>query len=326
MSAYKSAGVDIEKADKIVDRIKMLWPGIGLFGGQFEIGPHIIGMKNPILISSMDGVGTKSKIASGLNDYTVIGHDIVNHCVNDIIVHGAKPLFFMDYVASSNLEPKMVDMVLLNIATACRENDLLVVGGETAEMPGIYKDQEFDLVGAIVGVVDKDEMIDGSRIEEGHVLIGLGSIGVHTNGFSLINKILKEDKLDSDFMPQLCPYTLYDMHKSYYKEYSILKKKNIDIKGMAHITGGGIEGNLSRIIPDGLAAIVEKGSWPAKPIFQRIQECGISEEEMYNIFNMGIGMILVVDKGDVRDIFENIENSFLIGSIERKKEEKVILK
>ena len=330
MPTYKESGVDIEKADKIVDSIKMLWPGIGMFGGKFEIGPHIKGMNNPILISSIDGVGTKTKIATHLNDYTAVGCDIVNHCVNDIIVHGAKPLFFMDYIASSNLNPDMVSMVLLNMATACRENGLQVVGGETAEMPGVYEKGEFDIVGSVVGVVDKKDLIDGSTIEEGDLLIGLASTGLHTNGFSLVNKILKdlrEEKIsNANPMKPLDPHVLYFPHKSYYKDISLLVHKDIDIKGIAHITGGGIADNLARIIPEDLTAVVEKGSWPVLPIFQAIQDHGVSEEEMFNVFNMGLGMILVVNKRHVNMVFENIENSFLIGSIERneQKREKVV--
>jgi len=301
---YKQSGVDIESGDDAVRRIKNIaratfTPGvlseIGAFGGMFRFPSA--SYLDPILISSADGVGTKLKIAflSGIHD--TVGADLVNHCVNDILVHGAEPLFFLDYLSTGRLDPEVAAQIVSGMGRACRENGCALIGGETAEMPGFYNAGEYDLAGFIVGVVDKPRLVDGAGIQPGDRLIGLASTGLHTNGYSLARHIVFE-KLGLRF-DSLVPEAgdtvagaLLRIHRSYLTCMRPLLERGL-VKGMAHITGGGIPGNLSRILPEGTGARIEPGSWAVPPLFSFLQRGGdVPVHEMFRAFNMGIGLIL----------------------------------
>jgi len=303
---YADAGVDLERASRAKQRIKYLahktftknvLSEIGGFGGMFALDKKKY--KDPVLVSSVDGVGTKLKVAFQMNLHHTIGSDLVNHCVNDIAVQGSAPLFFMDYYASGRLNPEVAERVVSGIAEACKHNGCALIGGETAEMPGFYDSGEYDLAGFIVGVVERDRIITGKAVAAGDVLIGLPSNGLHTNGYSLARKLLFEN---ARYSPDTYVSELHNkvgnelmrVHKSY---WPVLKKlvEGEALSAMAHITGGGITENLPRVLPKGTAAVVEMGTWPVQPIFQHLRQLGnISQDEMVRTFNMGIGMILVV--------------------------------
>lgn len=291
-----------------------------MFGAFYE--PDFSGYDKPVLVSSVDGVGTKLKIAIDMNKYDTIGQDLVNHCVNDIAVCGAKPLFFLDYYATGKLNPDKAADVIKGFATACKENDCALIGGETAEMPGLYEENDFDVSGTIVGVVDKSKIIDGKRIQKGDYLIGFPSNGLHTNGYSLARKVLLEKFNVNDFIPEL-NNTLGDellkIHKSYLSLITTLKN-SVDIKGLSHITGGGIVGNTSRIIPKDLKLLIHWGAWEMPAIFKLIQQTGnISSDEMHKVFNCGIGLIAVIAKEDKIVTFQAAhdarEHPLLIGEV-----------
>jgi len=302
---YKQSGVDIESGDDVVRRIKNIaratfTPGvlseIGAFGGMFRFPSAQYA--DPILISSADGVGTKLKIAflSGIHD--TVGADLVNHCVNDILVHGAEPMFFLDYLSTGRLDPEVAAQIVGGMGRACRENGCALIGGETAEMPGFYAAGEYDLAGFIVGVVDKPRLVDGAGIQAGDRLIGLPSTGLHTNGYSLARHIVFEKlglRFDS-LVPEVgdtVAGALLRTHRSYLKCMRPVLERGL-VKGMAHITGGGIPGNLSRILPAGTSARVEADSWAVPPLFSFLQRGGdVPAHEMFRAFNMGIGLILV---------------------------------
>jgi phosphoribosylformylglycinamidine cyclo-ligase len=341
---YADAGVDIEKAEKAMSSIKKLvkstyTPSVeadfGNFGGLFSLGN--LNMKDPILVSSVDGVGTKIKIGIDSKRYSCPGQDIVNHCVGDILVQGAKPLFFLDYYATGVLEEEALVGVVEGLAKACKENGCALLGGETAEMPGIYQDGDFDLAGTIVGVVDREHLIDGSRIEAGDVLIGLPSSGLHTNGYSLARKVLFEKmgyKLSDQpgDLERSLEDVLVEPHRSYLKPlYPLVEEKLVN--GMVHITGGGFPGNIPRVLPEGLAVTVDTTAWKPPAIYSLIQKDGeVDKEEMYKTFNMGIGMILIVSKDQVTDIQEKLrsagESCHVIGEVTQKEAgvERVVLK
>ncbi len=303
---YADAGVDIERANRTKQRIKYLahktfnrgvLSDIGGFGGLFSIDKKKY--PDPVLVSSVDGVGTKLKIAFEMGLHHTIGADLVNHCVNDIAVQGATPMFFMDYFATGNLEPEIVEKVVAGIADACKQNGCALIGGETAEMPGFYSDGEYDLAGFIVGVVNRDKIIAGKDVQAGDVLIGLPSTGLHTNGYSLARKLFfsagrytPESYVNA--IKGKAGTELMKIHKSYWP----IVRRMIDaeaIAAMAHITGGGITENLPRVLPKGVGAIVEINSWPVLPIFEHLQSLGnVPQDEMMRTFNMGIGMVLVV--------------------------------
>ena len=275
--------------------------GIGAFGGLYDAAA-LRSHDDTILVASTDGVGTKTLLAAQVGRYDTIGQDIVNHCVNDILVQGALPLFFMDYIAAARLHPEHVATVVRSIAGACRAVGAALLGGETAEMPGVYAEGAFDLVGTIVGVVRRSELIDGSRIQSGDAILGLLSNGLHTNGYSLARKVFS--KWDWLSTPPGLDVTLADAllasHTCYLPPFQALKRSGIDVKGMAHITGGGIPGNLPRILPAGVAARIEWGSWPVPAIFGLIRRSGgIDGPEMFRVFNMGLGMLVVVPAGQV---------------------------
>lgn len=326
---YKSAGVDIEAGEKTVDKIKgyakstfnkSVLADIGMFGAFYE--PDFSVYEKPVLVSSVDGVGTKLKIAIDMQKYDTIGQDLVNHCVNDIAVCGAKPLFFLDYYATGKLDPDKAAEVIKGFAIACKENDCALVGGETAEMPGLYKENDFDVSGTIVGVVDKSKIIDGKQIQKGDLLIGFPSNGLHTNGYSLARKILLEKYSVNDSIPELnstIGEELLKVHKSYLQLITSLKN-TVNVKGLSHITGGGIIGNTSRIIPKGLDILIHWGNWEMPAIFKLIQLTGnISNEEMRKVFNCGIGLIAVIAKEDKIVAFQAAhdahEHPLIIGEV-----------
>jgi phosphoribosylformylglycinamidine cyclo-ligase len=303
---YADAGVNIDRANRTKQRIKYLahktfnksvLSEIGGFGGLFSIP---LKYKDPVLVSSVDGVGTKLKVAFEMKVHHTVGGDLVNHCVNDIAVQGAAPMFFMDYLATGKLEPEVAEKVVEGIAEACKHNGCALIGGETAEMPGFYPEGEYDLAGFIVGVVDRERIITGKTVEIGDVVLGLPSNGLHTNGYSLARKLLFE-------VAQYTPDTYVNELKGKvgnelmlpHRSYWPALRKLIDgecISAMAHITGGGITENLPRVLPRGTAAVIEIGSWPVLPIFEHMQKLGsVPQEEMLRTFNMGLGMLLVVN-------------------------------
>lgn len=307
-ATYKNSGVDLESGDETVRRIKSLARStfnknviseIGLFGGFYELNPN--SFKEPVLVSSVDGVGTKLKIAFSLNKHDTLGQDLVNHCVNDIAVCGAQPLFFLDYLAFGKLNPDVAVKIIEGFSKACKENGCALIGGETAEMPGLYSTDEYDMSGTIVGIVEKLKLIDGKNIKKGDLLLGFPSNGLHTNGFSLARKVLLETyKLDDipEGFEESLGNELLRVHKSYLKLINHLKN-NISVKGFSHITGGGIAGNTIRIIPEksGLKLNINWDSWEIPSIFKLIKNTGsISDEEMRRVFNMGIGLVAVIPK------------------------------
>jgi len=303
---YADAGVDIERATRTKQRIRYLahktftrnvLSEIGGFGGMYAL--DMKRYKDPVLVSSVDGVGTKLKVAFEMKLHHTVGGDLVNHCVNDIAVQGAAPLFFMDYLATGRLDPEVAEAVVTGIADACKQNGCSLIGGETAEMPGFYPEGEYDLAGFIVGVVDRERIITGKDVQIGDVLVGLPSAGLHTNGYALARKLFFEI---ARYSPETYVNDLHNKagaelmrpHKSYWP----VMKKLIDgeaVAAMAHITGGGITENLPRVLPKGMGALIETGSWPMLPVFDHLMALGnISRDEMMRTFNMGIGMILVV--------------------------------
>ncbi len=310
-SSYRIAGVDLDAAEDAVEGIReavtstyddRVLAGLGAFGGLFALRDL---PADPVLVASTDGVGTKTVVAGALGQFEGLGVDLVNHCVNDILVQGARPLFFLDYVASSRLDPEVVRGVVRGVARACREAGMPLLGGETAEMPGVYRTGELDLVGTIVGIAGKADIIDGSAIREGDVVVALASGGLQTNGFSLARAVL-----DGEYNRPLDPGnpgggTIGDAlllpHRSYRRPVVPLLEKKL-VRGMAHITGGGIPGNLARVLPDGLGAEIAYGSWPVPQIFRIIQERGeVSTQEMHRVFNMGAGFLLVMREEDLEE-------------------------
>jgi len=305
-TTYKSAGVDIEAGDRTVNKIKDLvkgtfhknvLAGVGHFGAFYELDPENE-YRKPVLVSSVDGVGTKLKVAFEMDIHDTVGQDLVNHCVNDIAVCGAIPKYFMDYLAFGKLFPEKAEAIIKGFAKACKENNVSLIGGETAEMPGLYDENEYDMSGTIVGVVEKDEIINGSDVESGDILIGFKSNGLHTNGYSLARKVLFGKFDVSDTHPALSSTIgeeLLKVHKSYLSLISQLKK-DFKIKAFSHITGGGIEGNTKRVLPDNLKMEIDWSVWEQPSIFKLIQNTGkISDEEMRKTFNLGIGLIAIVD-------------------------------
>ena len=307
---YRQSGVDIDAGNETVRRIKSLaratfTPGvlseIGSFGGLFQLDPD--GYEAPVLVSSADGVGTKLKVAFMTGRHDTIGADLVNHCVNDILVQGARPLFFLDYLATGKLSPDVAEQVVVGIANACRDNGCALLGGETAEMPGFYADGEYDLAGFIVGVVERSRIVDGRTIAPGDVLIGLPASGLHTNGYSLARHVFFErcGWTPATVVPELGQSigdALLAIHRSYLRTLLPLLDAGI-VKGMAHITGGGITENLPRVLPPGCAAYVDRRAWRLPALFELLRSRGrIADDEMFRAFNMGIGLILVCTAAD----------------------------
>lgn len=308
--AYKAAGVDIAAGNLAVKLMKAaveathgprVLGGLGSFGGMYD-ARFLREMDEPILVASTDGVGTKTKVAAALGRYDSVGMDIVNHCIDDILVQGAVPLMFLDYVAASKLDPQMVATIVTGAAQACKAAGCALIGGETAEMPGVYAPGEFDLVGTILGVVDRKDLIRGENIRPGDVVLALPSAGLHTNGFSLARRALEGQDLEAPH-PDLGGVSLADAllapHRSYLAEVLALREAGVPIHGLAHITGGGLIENPPRILPAGVAFRFFEGSWPLPPLFGLIQRLGgVSTPEMRQVFNCGVGMLVVVRPSD----------------------------
>ncbi len=326
--SYSDAGVDIDAATRATDRIKELarrtfnkrtLSEIGSFGGMFD--GAFPGMSQPVLVASADGVGTKLKIAFATGVHNTVGRDLVNHCVNDILVQGARPLFFLDYIATGKLSPDVVASIVEGITDGCRENGCVLLGGETAEMPGFYQDGEYDIAGFIVGAVDRDKVIDGKTIAAGDVLLALPSAGLHTNGYSLARKLFFEvARYDPHTeVPELAMTAgeaLLLPHLSYLKPLEGLLDRRV-IKGLAHITGGGLIDNIPRILPEGTAVEIKKDSWNIPPLFELLHRLGnVSEKEMYRTFNMGVGMVIVCSRSDAETVRAHLsETCWEIGSV-----------
>jgi len=314
-SRYAAAGVDIDAKAAALARAKEVirstfTPGVlgdvGGFGGLFR--PDLSGYREPVLVASTDGVGTKLKVAFETGRHDSCGADLVNHCVNDILVQGAGPLFFLDYVATGKLDPSVLQKVIEGIARGCRQNGVALLGGETAEMPGFYAAGEYDVAGTIVGIVDREKILDGSRVRAGDVVLGLPSAGLHTNGYSLAREVLfgRMKKRPQDQLPATGGETVADLllapHLSYWKPIAPLLERNL-VHAMAHITGGGFYENIPRVLPHDLGVVVKSGAWPVPAIFEVISRGGeVSFEEMHRVFNMGIGMVVFASPEDVGPI------------------------
>ncbi len=320
-SSYASSGVNIDAGLRAVELMKSsvratynesVLAGIGSFGGLFDASA-LKGMKSPVLVASTDGVGTKVKLAAAAGRYEGIGRDIVNHCINDILVQGARPLFFMDYYATSKLVPEQTADVVTGMAEACREAGMVLLGGETAEMPGVYQPQEFDVAGTIVGVVERDAILPRPTLRAGDVLIGFKSSGPHTNGYSLIRTVFENEALEPSLTDELLA-----PHRSY---LNILYPLLSEIKALAHITGGGFIDNLPRVLPAGLDAVIRLDAWSPPPFWQLIQSKGkIESAEMYRVFNMGIGMVAIADKVSALALqAKTSEEIFIIGELTQGK-------
>jgi len=322
MSKYGEAGVNIDAGNEAVSRIKkhvkathtnIVLDNFANFAGVISL-KKFSKMKEPLLVSTMDGVGTKIKIAAALNKWDTVGMDIVNHCSNDILPIGAEPLFFLDYVAASKIKPENVEAIVSGMGKACREVGCVIIGGETAEMPSVYAEGEHDLAGCMVGIVERKEAIDSSKIKQGDVLIGLPSNGLHTNGFSLARKILIDESWMNinEYVKELgCTLgeELLKVHKSYSKPVLALNKK-IKVKGIAHITGGGIVENLPRILPKGAGAEIDESKIKVQPIFSMIRDKGdMGRDEMYRVFNMGVGLIIAVEKANADKAMKFLQKS-----------------
>lgn len=326
-NTYKSAGVDKEEGYQTVSKIKKavsethnenVLNGIGSFGAFYQLS----GYKNPVLVSGTDGVGTKLRIALDVKKYDTVGIDCFAMCANDILCHGAKPLFFLDYLACGKLDSDIAAEIVGGIAVACKETGTALIGGETAEMPGMYQIGDYDVAGFCVGVVEKDEIIDGSKIKEGQSIIGLASSGFHSNGFSLVRKIFQD--FNQDFEGKPLWETLLVPTKLYQNDISKISEK-VKLSGIAHITGGGLIENVPRIMPDGLSAVIEKSKINVPSVMKELmRKGGITEDEMFGTFNMGVGMVVICDQSDAQTVLDLIPESSLIGKVE-KGEEKIIL-
>ncbi|MBQ6268718.1 MAG: phosphoribosylformylglycinamidine cyclo-ligase [Bacteroidetes bacterium] len=328
-NTYKAAGVDIEAGEEVVRKIKPMVKStfndkvlsdIGLFGGFYDA--KFSDYEHPILVASTDGVGTKLKIAVAMNKHDTIGSCLVNHCVDDILCCGAKPLFFLDYFATGKLNTNITVEIISGFVNACKNNQCALIGGETAEMPTIYSDGEYDMSGTIIGIVEKNKIVNGKKIQPGDVMIGLESSGLHTNGYSLARNILLSNDCTVfthiDSLGTTIGDALLAVHKSYLKEVYPLVEQEL-LTGISHITGGGIVGNTSRIMPSNCKMNIDWNSWEMLPIFKLIQEKGkIDDEEMRRTFNLGIGMILITSKNNADKVLEatKIHNSKIIGHIE----------
>ena len=336
---YSDAGVDIATGDRAKERIKFLAQktfnrnvlgGIGGFGALFRL--DLQRFKSPILVSSADGVGTKLKVAFELGLHHTVGQDLVNHCVNDVAVQGATPLFFLDYFACGKLKPEVIEDVVSGLADACKANGCALIGGETAQMPGFYAEGEYDLAGFIVGAVDRDKMVTGADIKAGDVLIGLPSTGLHTNGYSLARKLLFEvgGYKPTQYVTAIkekAGAALMKVHRSYLHVIQKLVTAGMT-SGMAHITGGGITENLPRILPKGTAAQIEVGSWPVLPIFEHLRELGqVSQDEMMRTFNMGVGLIAAIPAAKftrAKNLLDRAEEKFfVVGRVVKSEQRRV---
>lgn len=331
--AYREAGVDIHAGYEAVSRMKKhvektkrpgVIGGLGSFGGMFDLSS--LGYKEPVLVSGTDGVGTKLKLAFMMDKHDTIGIDAVAMCVNDILAQGAEPLFFLDYLGIGKAVPEKIEQIVKGVADGCQDARCALIGGETAEMPGVYDEEEYDIAGFAVGVVEKSKVVTGEKIEEGDVLIGLASNGIHSNGYSLVRKILLEQhqlNLHEKYEPltEILGVELLKPTRIYVRSVlNVLKK--YEIRGMAHITGGGFIENIPRMLKEGLGAEIDFGSWPIPPIFTFIQEKGnLSQKEMFEVFNMGIGYVLAVEEKSLNEIIQVLEESgekaYIIGRVQK---------
>lgn len=319
--SYEASGVNLEAGYEVVSRIKKhvastvrpgCMGGIGAFGGMFDLGS--LGYRHPILVSGTDGVGTKLKIAFELDRHDTIGIDAVAMCVNDVLAQGAQPLLFLDYVAVGHNRPEVVEAIVSGVAEGCRQAGCALVGGETAEMPGMYAPEDYDIAGFTVGAVEKDELIDGSKVAEGDVLVGLPSTGVHSNGFSLVRKIVSDAGLDLNARyEETGDRTLGEVlltPTAIYVKAVLELMKQVDVHGVAHITGGGFDENIPRILGDGLGVEIKDGSWKILPVFDLLRKYGdLPRREMFNIFNMGIGMVVAVSASDAEKAVASLKSS-----------------
>jgi phosphoribosylformylglycinamidine cyclo-ligase len=340
---YKSAGVDIDAGNEAVDRIKNIvkssftpdvLTGLGSFGSLYNLKPILENYKNPVMVQSIDGVGTKTIIARKMGKFDTIGIDLLSAAANDILVMGARPLTFLDYIANDQLEPAIIKEIVSGMVKACKDTGVSLVGGETAEMPDTYLPGEHDLVGVITGVVEKEKIITGENIKPGDVVLGLPSNGLHTNGYSFARKLFFDiGGYDvNDTIPELeksVGLTLLEPHINYTNHVFTALDSGIDVKGIAHITGGGLVENIPRILPDGCGVDIKKGSWPILPVFDVMQSLGnVDEDEMYRAFNMGIGMVFIVSPNNVnsaKNVLKDLTEVYEIGSIVNG-ESKVVLK
>jgi phosphoribosylaminoimidazole synthetase len=312
-SAYRAAGVDIEAGNRAVELMKeavrrtytpAVLTDVGSFGGLFSL-EEVLEAEDPVLVSSTDGVGTKTMIAAAMGRYGTVGHDIVNHCINDVLVQGARPLFFLDYIAAGTLHPEQIAAIVGGCAEACQASGCALIGGETAEMPGIYQPGTFDLVGTLVGWVEREAVIDGRSVEPGDVCLGLRSTGLHTNGYSLARHVLSDLSHAGweTVPPELgrpVGEVLLTPHKAYLGEFQDLLDAGVTVKAMAHITGGGFVDNVPRVLPDDVGVAIDRAAWEVPAIFRLIQERGgVDEMEMYHVFNMGVGMVVIVSPGQI---------------------------
>tara|TARA_B100000809_G_scaffold166276_1_gene163537 strand:+ start:3734 stop:4765 length:1032 start_codon:yes stop_codon:yes gene_type:complete len=330
---YKSAGVDIDAGSEAVDRIKDIvkstftphvLTGLGSFGSLYDLKPVLKEYENPVMVQSIDGVGTKTIIARKLKKFDTIGIDLLSACANDILVMGARPLTFLDYIANDKLKPEIIEEIVSGMVKACQNTGVSLVGGETAEMPDTYLPGEHDLVGVITGVVEKDKIITGERIQPGDIVLGLPSNGLHTNGYSLARKLFFKigGYYVNDTIPALeksVGLTLLEPHINYTNHVFAVLDADIDIKGIAHITGGGLVENIPRILPDGCGVEIQKGSWPILPVFDVMQSLG-DVDEMFRAFNMGIGMVFIVDEAKVsivKGVLKDLTEVYEIGSVFR---------
>ncbi|MCQ2145018.1 MAG: phosphoribosylformylglycinamidine cyclo-ligase [Bacteroidales bacterium] len=329
--SYEKAGVNLEAGYDVVRRIKKhvastertgSMGNIGSFGGMFDLAS--LGYKEPILVSGTDGVGTKLKIAFAMDKHDTVGIDAVAMCVNDVLAQGAEPLVFLDYVAVGHNDPAQVEAIVAGVAEGCRQAGCALVGGETAEMPGMYEGGEYDIAGFTVGCVEKSKLIDGSKVKVGDVLVGIASTGVHSNGFSLVRKVVSDNNLDlGSTYEELGERTLGDAlicPTRIYVKQVLDVIRNCDVHGVAHITGGGFDENIPRILQDGMGLAIKEGSWEILPIFRLLEKYGqIPHREMFNIFNMGIGMVLAMDESEAPKAIEILkahgEKASVIGTI-----------
>ena len=326
---YKSAGVNIDAGNEAVDRIKdkvestftpNVIAGLGSFGSLYDLKPILEAYNNPVMVQSIDGVGTKTIIARKMGKFDTIGIDLLSACANDILVMGARPLTFLDYIANDKLSPDIVEEIISGMVKACKDTGVSLVGGETAEMPDTYLPGEHDLVGIITGVVEKDKIITGESIKPGDVVLGLPSNGPHTNGYSFARKLFFDvgGYSVNDIIPELeksVGLTLLKPHINYTNHVFAMLDAGVEVKGIAHITGGGLIENIPRILPDGCGVEIQKESWPALPIFGVMQSIGdVDEDEMYRAFNMGIGMVFIVNPVDM-DATKNLMETYKIGTV-----------
>lgn len=331
---YRAAGVDRDAAEEIKRRIAHITArthgphvlgGVGGFGALYELS----GYREPVLVSSTDGVGTKLKVAAALGQYDTLGEDLVNACVNDIIVCGARPIFFLDYIAMGQLEPDIAEALVTGMAAACESAGCALIGGETAEMPGLYADGDFDLAGFVVGVAEKSEMLDGSAIRVGDILVGVPSNGLHTNGFSLVRRIFN---LDEDSSPLSEHYAelgrtlgeaLLVPHRAY---YPMVAPAFGLVKAMAHITGGGLIDNMPRVLPAGLGARLDESTWRVPPIFTVLQESSdVARDEMYRVFNMGLGLVMVCEPSRVEEVLSSVEEARVVGTVTAQERDRRVI-